>query len=163
MRYLRKLERLKMPAGWHFQSWAMKLWVVSSNCCAPWLKRLIICKQKRSRCRWSFLRLLELRSVSLRNESRRYWSFVSVEYIFLTLEGIREQDLGDNYDCYEFQRALLSCLEERFSSRALDNETRPLQIGRLKRITRQEIFKEVKLILATLLDPRLKTAPFLGE
>ena len=78
------------------------------------------------------------------------------------LTAIRDQDLDSNNDAMEFQHALLSCFEERFSTGTLEREISPNRISRLKRITRVEIFTNEKLVLATVLDPRLKLAPFLG-
>ncbi|CAG7822862.1 unnamed protein product [Allacma fusca] len=62
-------------------------------------------------------------------------------------------------DAAQLQKALLFCFPERFKSNHLNTPDQSQNV-RLRKITRDEIFQNKALILATLLDPRFKTLPF---
>ncbi|CAG7723412.1 unnamed protein product, partial [Allacma fusca] len=73
-------------------------------------------------------------------------------------KAIQDMAVGTDTDVHDFQGKLLRCLQERFSSNYVPILTSDQ--SRLNRITRNEVYTNKNLVLATMLDPRFKTAPF---
>ncbi|CAG7717945.1 unnamed protein product, partial [Allacma fusca] len=73
-------------------------------------------------------------------------------------KAIETTDVSNVIDGSDFQVNLRKCLRERFSCEFVPGQD--VDVSRRNRITRDEVFGNPHLVLATMLDPRFKNAPF---
>lgn len=85
------------------------------------------------------------------------------------LVGIESASISDEVDDAEkdflvqFRKKLLESITDRFTKDKEKGQNVVTEDGTIRRIKTVDVFHDLKYILATILDPRIKDAPFTGE
>jgi hypothetical protein len=84
-------------------------------------------------------------------------------FYFYFLKAIAAVDVEDLQCMHDLKRQFCRRLCERFGELPREGTDENTVDGRTRKIVRCDIFQNKTLILASILDPRVKTAPFKGE